>query len=168
MPSSAFAFLDTINIQQTIQLAATMVVAVELCQHATALFAKMHDIPADRHYFARDLCFMFAMLFSMDFIRRMWLGSLDLFNEAESNTKSTITNITSIYALEPKQEAKKVGAPGSEGQSVGTKEEAKETQAAEAQEIKPEATTDGAATPPPNKKSITPPPAMESNGPKEE
>jgi delta 1-pyrroline-5-carboxylate dehydrogenase len=111
---------------------------------------------------------MAAMLGCMDLMRRVWLGSLIAFNEAESNTKSTITNITSIYALEPKQEAKKVGAPGSEGQCVGTKEETKETKAAEAQEIKPEATTDGAATPPPNKKSITPPPAMESNGPKEE
>ena len=166
MPSSAFSFLDTINIQQTIQLAMTMVVAVELCQHATALFAKMYDIPADRHYFARDLCFMAVMLGCMDLMRRVWLCSIVAFNE--SNTKSTITNLTSIYALEPKQEAKKVGAPGSEGQCVGTKEETKETKAAEQQEIKPEATTDGAATPPPNKKSITPPPAMESNGPKEE
>ena len=166
MPSSAFAVLDTINIQQTIKLAMTIVVAVELCQHATALFAKMYDIPADRHYFARDLCFMAVMLGCMDLMRRVWLCSIVAFNE--SNTKSVIIKSTAIYTLQPKQEAEKVGAPGSEGQCVGTKEETKETKAAEAQEIKPEATTDGAATPPPNKKSITPPPAMESNGPKEE
>ena len=178
MPSSAFSFLNTINIQQTTQIAATMIVVLELSHNATALVAKMHDIAPDRHYFARDCFFMVCMLMAMDIMRRLWLASFIAFKECESNDGTMIISSSSIYTLRPKEAAPKVAAPGSEGEKLGTKEEETKpeetTNASDAQEIKSikseeiKSEGDGASTPPPNKKSVTPPPAMESNGPKEE